>query len=262
MSEADQGIRVQHDRAVTTIIVDRPAARNALDTASARALASAFRSCDADEAARVAVLYGEGGTFCAGADLKELASGVVYEAWAGSEAGMLGAPLGKPLVAAVEGHAVAGGLGLALFCDIRLADETAVFGVFCRRFGVPMSDGTTVRLPRLIGEARAMDMMLTGRAVRADEAKSIGLVSEVVPRGQALPRAQALAREIAAFPQMAMRSDRLSLLQSRGLSLDEALRREAELAEEAKRNEAQAGAQGFADGAGKHGAAVSGEDGR
>jgi enoyl-CoA hydratase len=260
MSEINDGIRVQRDGEVTTIIIDRPGARNALDTTSALSLAEALRSFDADESARVAVLHGAGGTFCAGADLKELATGVVYEAWAGSEAGMLGAPLGKPMIAAVEGHAVAGGLGLALYCDIRIADETAVFGVFCRRFGVPMSDGTTVRLPRLIGEARAMDMMLTGRAVGADEAKSIGLVSEVVPRGQASPRAQELAREVAAFPQMAMRSDRLSLLQSRGLSLDEALRREADLAEKAKRNEAQTGAQRFAGGAGKHGAIVSGKN--
>ncbi len=256
MSGDIESVRVQREGVVTTIIIDRPQARNALDTASVRALRGAFRSFDTDESARVAVLYGMGGTFCAGADLKEVAAGVVYEAWAGSESGMLGAPLGKPLLAAVEGHAVAGGLGLALYCDIRIADETAVFGVFCRRFGVPMSDGTTVRLPHLIGEARAMDMMLTGRAVTADEARSLGLVSEVVPRGQALARALTLAREIAAFPQMALRSDRLSLLESRGRPLGEALRREAALAEEAKRNEAQAGAQRFAEGVGKHGAAA------
>ncbi|MBI2215771.1 MAG: crotonase/enoyl-CoA hydratase family protein [Candidatus Rokubacteria bacterium] len=231
MSGDRDPIRVQREGAVTTIIIIRPHARNALDTASVLALERAFRSFDEDESARIAVLYGTGGTFCAGADLKELATGTLYEAWAGGESGMLGAPLSKPLIAAVEGHAVAGGLGLALYCDIRIADETAVFGVFCRRYGVPMSDGTTVRLPRLIGEARAMDMLLTGRAVTADEAKAFGLVSEVVARREALSRAQELAREIAAFPQTAMRSDRMSLLESRGRPLREALRREAELAE-------------------------------
>ncbi len=191
--------------------------------------------------------------FCAGADLKEVATGVVYDAWAGTEDGMLGAPLSKPLIAAVEGHAVAGGLGISLYCDIRIADETAVFGVFCRRFGVPMSDGTTIRLPRLIGESKAMHMMLTGCPVDANEAKAIGLVAEVVPTGTALTRAQSLAEQLCQFPQLAMRSDRRSLLESRDLPLDAALRHEAALAEAAKQLEAASGARRFAGGHGRHG---------
>ena len=165
----------------------------------------------------------------------------------------MGKPSSKPFIAAVSGHAVAGGLGVALYCDIRIADETAVFGVFCRRFGVPMSDGTTVRLPRLIGESRAMDMMLTGRGVDAFEALEIGLVREVVAAGEAVAQAQALARDIAAFPPLAMRSDRESLLTSHGLPLEAALRQEAQLAETAKHQEAAAGASRFASGSGRHG---------
>ena len=239
---------------ITTITINRPHARNALHGEAVAELKRAFRSFDGDSVARVGVIHGAGGAFCAGADLKQMSGDVNYEAWAGHSGGWLGAPLSKPLIAAVAGHAVAGGLGLALYCDIRIVDTTAVFGVFCRRFGVPMSDGTTVRLPRLIGESRAMMMMLTGRAVGAEEAQSIGLAAEVVPAGQSLQRAQALAAEIAQFPQRAMRSDRRSLLESRGLELDSALRLEARLAESAKRNEAQAGAALFAQGLGRHGA--------
>jgi enoyl-CoA hydratase len=169
---------------------------------------------------------------------------------------MLGAPRSKPTIAAVSGHAVAGGLGVALYCDIRIADETAVFGVFCRRFGVPMSDGTTVRLPRLIGESRAMEMMLTGRGVGAVEAHEMGLVREVVGASQLMSCAQSLAREIAAFPALAMRSDRQSLLAAHGLALDAALRQEAQLAQTAKNQQASAGASRFAAGAGRHGTAT------
>ncbi|MBT6275400.1 MAG: enoyl-CoA hydratase, partial [Chromatiales bacterium] len=154
MTEDNSGIETTRDGVVMTISIDRPQARNALDARAVVALHDAFRSFDADDTLRAAVLHGRHGAFCAGADLKEVATGATYRAWGGTLNGMLGAPLSKPLIAAVEGHAVAGGLGVALYCDIRIADETAVFGVFCRRFGVPMSDGTTVRLPRLIGQSK------------------------------------------------------------------------------------------------------------
>ena len=251
-------IGVSRDGVVTTFAIQRPWAKNSLSIEAARMLKQAFRDFEADEDAKVGVVWGTNGTFCAGADLKELSTGVVYEAWAGGSEGLLGRPLQKPLIAAVEGHAVAGGLGLALYCDIRIADPTAVFGVFCRRFGVPMSDGTTVRLPRLIGESRALDLMLTGRGVDAAEAHRIGLVSEVVSAGSAVTRAETLARETAQFPELAMRSDRASLLASRGLSLSEALENESRLAEAAKRAEAQAGAARFAAGAGRHGGGIGG----
>ena len=248
-------IDVSRDGPVLTIAIDRPRQRNALDLEATRLLAEAFRAFEADADAGVAVLTGRGGTFCAGADLKEMSqAGAVYSAWAGSPEGPLARPLAKPIIAAVEGHAVAGGLGVALFCDMRVCDETAIFGVFCRRWGVPMSDGTTVRLPRLIGQGRALDMMLTGRPVNAEEAKAIGLADRVVPRGQALAAAQALAREIAAFPQIAMRADRLSIYTQAGLPEAEAIAYEAVHAAEAKRIEAQAGAGRFAGGAGRHGA--------
>lgn len=254
MQQSGDGIEVTQEGPVTTICIDRPQAKNALDAKATSALHAAFGAFEANENAAVAVLHGRHGAFCAGADLKELATGDGYRAWGGSSAGMLGAPLSKPLIAAVAGHAVAGGLGVALYCDVRIADETAVFGVFCRRFGVPMSDGSTVRLPRLIGESRAMDMMLSGRAVEAPEAYRIGLVSEVVPTGQALERAQAFALDLSRFPQLALRSDRRAILEGRGLTLDAALRQEAAFAEEAKQKEAAAGAQRFADGVGRHGA--------
>jgi len=253
-AETPQGeIRVEDEGPLRIITLCRASARNALSMAGARELRKAFRGFDTDESVSVGIVQGEGGTFCAGADLEEMSSGASYEAWAGDTGGLLGAPLSKPLIAAVCGHAVAGGLGLALYCDLRVADRSAVFGVFCRRFGVPMSDGTTVRLPRLIGESRALDMMLTGRPVRADEAFAIGLVSEVTEPGRALARAKEIGRALSAFPQSALRSDRMSLLRSRGLSLLEALGQERHLAEEAKRTDARAGAARFAEGAGRHG---------
>lgn len=252
-------ILVSRDAQVTTITINRPHARNALDGEAVAQLEAALDAFDQDDEAAVGVLTGANGSFCAGADLKALAAAQTYKAWAGDLDGMLGAPRSKPLIAAVSGHAVAGGLGVALYCDIRVADETAVFGVFCRRFGVPMSDGTTVRLPRLIGESRAMDMMLTGRGVDAHEAHAMGLVREVVPAGESLARAQALAAQIARFPPLAMRSDRESLLRSRGLPLGDALRQEARLAQTAKRSEAAAGASRFASGAGRHGVATGDE---
>lgn len=248
-----QTVEVSKSSPVTTISICRPHSKNALDAATLLNLRQAFLEFDQDPSAAVGVIYGKGGAFCAGADLKQMSNDANYEAWAGTIQGWLGAPLSKPLIAAVEGHAVAGGLGLALYCDMRVCDETAVFGVFCRRFGVPMSDGTTVRLPRLIGEGRALDMMLTGRPVHAGEALQIGLATMVVDAGTALGHAQQLALELASFPQTALRSDRLSVLQSRGLGLDAALRNEAELAEHAKQNDAKAGARRFNEGAGRHG---------
>jgi enoyl-CoA hydratase len=246
-------IQVERDGPVATVTINRPERRNALDRASARALRQAFDDFAADDELRVAVLTGAGGAFCAGADLKELAEGVDYEAWAGAKTGPTHPLLPKPVIAAVAGTACAGGLGLALWCDLRVCDETAVFGVFSRRWGVPMSDGTTVRLPRLIGLSRALDMLLTGRRVDAREALAIGLANRVVPAGQALAEAQALARRIAACPQVAMRSDRESAYRQAGLAFQDAIAQEDRLAQAARRLEARAGAERFSGGAGRHG---------
>src|SRR5262252_197567 len=203
-------VLVERAGPVTTIIINRPKSKNALDNEAAHALADALHAFDTDRETSVAVLTGAGGAFCAGADLKELGSGVDYFPWAGSDGGPLRAPLSKPVIAAIEGHACAGGLGVALFCDIRIVDDTAVFGVFSRRWGVPMSDGTTVRLPRIVGQGRALDMLLTGRAVAADEAIAIGLATRKVARATTRAEAEKLAREIAGFPPVAMASDRAS----------------------------------------------------
>jgi enoyl-CoA hydratase len=246
-------IEVERDGPVTTIIINRPEARNALDLEATGQLYNAFIEFEQDGDARVAVLWGAGGTFCAGADLREMADkGAVYKSWGGA-AGPLSHPLSKPLIAAVEGHAVAGGLGVALYCDMRVASETAIFGVFCRRFGVPMSDGTTVRLPRLIGTGRALDMLNTGRPVDAFDAKAMGLADRVEPAGHARTAAEAIARHMADFPQVAMRADRWSALHQAGYTLVEALEREAQGAEEAKRVEAAVGAARFSDGDGRGG---------
>lgn len=238
---------------VTTIIINRPQAKNALDNDAAHMLADALRAFEANPQARVAVLTGAGGAFCAGADLKELGGGTDYFPWAGSEEGPLRAPLGKPVIAAIEGHACAGGLGVALFCDIRIVDETATFGVFSRRWGVPMSDGTTVRLPRIVGQGRAMDMLLTGRAVGADEAIAMGLATRKVARGTARAEAEQLARQIAGFPPIAMTSDRQSAYESFDRDQAAAIQREMELSLEARRQESQGGAARFAKGEGRHG---------
>lgn len=247
-------ILVARNGAVTTVTMNRPEVRNALDNEAAHGLAAALRGFDADPEARVAVLTGAGGAFCAGADLKQLGAGIDYFPWAGSEEGPLRAPLSKPVIAAVEGTACAAGLGVALFCDLRIVDPTARFGVFSRRWGVPMSDGTTVRLPRIVGLGRALDMLLTGRAVEADEAVAIGLATRKVAAGAARAEAEALARRLAEFPQVAMRSDRLSAYANFGAAEAEAVRREMELSLAARREEAQSGAARFAAGAGRHGA--------
>ncbi len=247
------GLRLDRRATTTILTIDRPWARNALDNATAAALGRAFRAFEADDMAKVCVLTGAQGVFCAGADLKEMAGGGGYEAWATGPDGPTGPLLAKPVIAAIAGHACAGGLGLALHCDLRVADETAVFGVFSRRWGVPMSDGTSVRLPRLIGLSRALDLMLTGRAVDAREALEIGLANRLVPAGEALPEALALAARIAEFPEIAMLSDRRATYSGLDLPLGEALAAETDLAAQAKRLEAAPGAARFAAGAGRHG---------
>jgi enoyl-CoA hydratase len=239
---------------VYTVLVSRPERRNAVDGATARALADAFREFDADEQAAVAVLHGEGGVFCAGADLKEAGTpqGNVVQGGGDGPMGPTRLRLSKPVIAAVAGHAVAGGLELALWCDLRVADETAVFGVFCRRWGVPLIDGGTVRLPRLIGQSQAMDLVLTGRAVEVREALAMGLVNRVVPEGESRQAAEALAQELARFPQTCMREDRLSLLEQWGQDEAEAMAGELEHGLRSLA-EVQAGLERFRGGAGRHG---------
>jgi enoyl-CoA hydratase len=242
--------------AVTTVVLSRPDVRNAVDAATAAELADAFRAFEADESASVAVLYGAGGTFCAGADLKAVAAGRPnrVEPDGDGPMGPTRLRLTKPIVAAVAGHAVAGGLELALWCDLRVAEEDAVFGVFCRRWGVPLIDGGTVRLPRLIGTSRAMDLILTGRPVGAAEALAIGLANRVVPTGTARAEAEGLAAEIAAFPQTCLRHDRLSVLEQEGLPEADALGGEFRHGLVSLAADSVAGAGRFADGAGRHGA--------
>ena len=247
-------VRVERSGAVTTVILDRATAKNAVDRDTAQALADAFRAFDADDSARVGVLWGDHGTFCAGADLKALASGKPNRVAPDGD-GPMGPSrmlLGKPVIAAIAGHAVAGGLELALWCDLRVAEDTAVLGVFCRRFGVPLIDGGTIRLPRLIGLSRALDLILTGRPVRADEALAIGLVNRVVPPGEARAAAERLAHDLAELPQAAMRADRTSAYLQHDLDLEAALAKELELGSRALA-EAVQGAQRFAGGAGRHG---------
>ncbi len=217
-------VRVERDGPVSTVILDRPAVRNAVDGPTAAALAEAFREFEADDSARAAVLCGAGGTFCAGADLKALGGpdGNRAEPDGDGPMGPTRMRLSKPVIAAISGHAVAGGLELALWCDLRVAEDDAVLGVFCRRWGVPLIDGGTVRLPQIVGLGRALDLILTGRPVPAAEALAMGLVSRVVPAGQARGAAEALARELASLPQACLRSDRQSTLES--LSLTEARR--------------------------------------
>ncbi len=249
----DGGIEFEVEGEIAFLTINRPKVRNALDLASAAELAGHIKSVEASEEIQAAVLTGAGGYFCAGADLREVAvKGAVYGAWAGTD-GPLARPCTKPVVAAVEGHAVAGGLGMALWADLRVASESAVFGVFCRRFGVPMSDGTPTRLPRLVGQSRALDMLLTGRPVNAREALAIGLADRVVPEGGAREAAAALVREIASFPPLAMRADRAAAWDSWDDDVATRLVAESEGAAEAKKIEAEAGAARFNEGAGRGG---------
>jgi enoyl-CoA hydratase len=243
----------------TIVTIERPERRNAVDWPTAVELYDAFKRFDADEAADVAILTGRGEGFCAGADLKAVAAGERGERLKlEGDCGPMGATrlrLGKPVIAAIEGHAVAGGLELACWADLRVASETAVFGVFCRRFGVPLVDLGTVRLPRLIGASRAMDLILTGRAVAAAEALAMGLANRVVPAGQALAASLELAAQLSAFPQTCLRNDRLSALDQWSLDWDAATLREAELGRETLRTgESVAGATRFRGGEGRHGA--------
>jgi enoyl-CoA hydratase len=249
-------VHVERKGAVTTVILDRQQARNAVDRPTADALREAFKAFDADETAKVAVLWGAGGTFCAGADLKAVADGDQRNDVAPESEGPMGPTrlmLSKPVIAAVSGFAVAGGLELALWCDLRVAEADATFGVFCRRWGVPLIDGGTVRLPRLIGHSRALDMILTGRPVGAEEALQMGLANRVVPTGQARATAEALADEISRFPQACMLADRSSSYRQWEMSLDAALHNEAESGLPIIEQEAIAGAARFKSGLGRHG---------
>ena len=251
-------VSVERDGPVTTVRLSRPSARNAVDGPTAAALADAFRAFDADDEAAVAVLHGEGGTFCAGADLKAVGtpSGNRTDPDGDGPMGPTRLRLSKPVIAAVAGHAVAGGLELALWCDLRVADETAIFGVYCRRWGVPLIDGGTVRLPRLVGTGRAMDLILSGRSVDAAEALAIGLVNRLVPAGEALTAAQGLARQLAAFPQTCLREDRASVLEQEGLDEAAALANEFRHGLLSLAADTLAGAARFAGGEGRHGAGV------
>ena len=244
-------VETARDNSILIVTLNRPDVRNAVDASTAAALAEVFRSFDADETLRVAVLTGAGATFCAGADLKAIAAGhpnTLSDAGDGPM-GPTRMLLSKPVVAAIEGHAVAGGLELALWCDLRVVSRDATLGVYCRRFGVPLIDLGTIRLPRLIGQSHALDLILTGRGVTGEEALRMGLANRLVESGDALKAALELARTIASFPQACMRSDRLSCYEQWGLSTEEAIRNEyrrgmAVLAS----GETAAGARNFAGG--------------
>ena len=249
-------VLVEQSGPVTTVVINRPERRNAINEQTAGQLLEAFESFERDEASAVAVLAGAGGCFCAGWDLKEFATEGFPESYGSEGDGALGVSrrlLNKPVIAAVDGYAVAGGLELALWCDLRIMEADAVFGVFCRRWGVPLIDGGTVRLPRLIGGSRALDMILTGRPVGADEALTWGLANRVVPNGQARAEAQRTAAEIARFPQVCLRADRMSSHRQWDLNLVEALRNEAIEGDRPLREEARKGATRFAGGLGRRG---------
>jgi enoyl-CoA hydratase len=253
-----RSVIVESRGAVATVTLDRPECRNAVDGPTAALLREAFDSFESDDTLLVLVLTGAGGQFCAGADLKAMSDPRRRNAI--EPTGRAAGPMGptrmdftKPVIAAIEGHAVAGGLELALMCDLRVAARGAVFSVFCRRWGVPLIDGGTVRLPRIVGAGRALDMILTGRAVAADEALSFGLANRVVDDGAALAAAQEMAAAIAAFPQACLRADRASAIAQWDLSMAEALRFESAHGFEVVAAEGQAGAERFAAGAGRHG---------
>lgn len=262
-------VRIERDGPVWTVIHSRPEARNAVDPPSAKALYEAFVAFEADDSASVAVFWGEGGAFCAGWDLKHAAAlpdgddGLArldFGADDGDDGGHARGPMGpsrlelsKPVIAAVAGPAVAGGMELAMWADIRVMEETAYMGVYCRRWGVPLIDGGTVRLPRLVGQGRALDLILTGRQVTADECERIGLCEYVVPEGASRERAEELAHDIARFPQRCLRADRRSAIASHGRSVREALQQEWEISRDVVAAEGVAGARRFSAGAGRGG---------
>ncbi|AUG75069.1 enoyl-CoA hydratase [Kitasatospora sp. MMS16-BH015] len=248
-------VRVEKNGAVWTVVLDRPEARNAVDGPTAAALVAAFEEFEVEESAAVAVLWGAGGVFCAGADLKAVGTerGNRLSAEGPGPMGPTRLRLTKPVIAAVAGHAVAGGLELALWCDLRVAAADAVFGVFCRRWGVPLIDGGTVRLPRLIGESHAMDLILTGRPVDATEAHRIGLANRLVPAGEERAAAEALAAQLAAFPQTTLRHDRLSAREQHGLPESAALANEWQHGTHGLAADTLAGAARFTAGQGRHG---------
>jgi len=252
-------IKIERDGPVTTVILDRPEARNALDRATAEELVEAFRAFDADPNAAVGVLYGDHGHFCAGADLKAFAAGNFnrVEPEGDGPMGPTRMLLTKPVIAAIAGYAVAGGMEVALWCDMRVMEEEATLGVFCRRWGIPLIDGGMVRLPRLIGLSRALDLILTGRAVDAEEALAMGLVNRIVPHGQARQAAEALAHELVRLPQVCLREDRLSAYEQVDLPFEQAIANEFRHGMNSLAADAAAGAQSFADGAGRHGASAS-----
>lgn len=253
-------VLIDRDGPITIITIDRPAKRNAVDPATAAALRDAFAAFAADDSARVTILTGSEGHFCAGFDLSAVGDSR-YDPDGPGPMGPTRMLMNKPVIAAIEGHAVAGGLELALWCDLRVAAAGAIFGVYCRRWGVPLIDGGTVRLPRIVGQGRALDMILTGRPVAADEAQRIGLADRVVPDGQALSAAIELAKQIAAFPQLCMNSDRLSAYRQWDFDLAGALTHEAHAGVAPLREGATAGAKRFTDGEGRSGsfAALQGD---
>lgn len=264
MDRNEESVLVEHRGAITTVIINRPYARNAVDRPTADALVKAFLAFENDPKALAAVLCGEGGTFCAGADLKGVAEGrgnrltmptAPFDPHAGdAPMGPTRMRLSKPVIAAVSGYAVAGGLELALWCDLRVAEEDAVFGVFCRRWGVPLIDGGTVRLPRLIGQSRAMDMILTGRGVKAEEALSFGLANRVVRKGEARAEAETLAAELTRFPQNCLKGDRLSVYEQWDLDQLKAMANEfGHGTQTLQTGESRAGATRFASGRGRGG---------
>jgi enoyl-CoA hydratase len=265
-SDDPAAVRVERDGPITTVVLSRPEVRNAVDRNTASAMAEAFLAFERDTDAQVAVLHGDHGAFCAGADLKAAAAGrgnrtvppKTADEWdpltTEAPMGVTRMFLSKPVIAAVAGHAVAGGLEIALWCDLRVAEEDAVFGVFCRRWGVPLVDGGTVRLPRIVGHGRALDLILTGRAVSAREALAMGLVDRVVPRGRSREEAERLARDIARFPETCMRADRRSAYEQWDLPIDAALANEYERGWTAiEAGETRAGAERFASGHGRGG---------
>jgi enoyl-CoA hydratase len=265
MSENSCNVRTEHDGPVTTVILDRPEARNAVDLPTADALAAAFVAFEKNDTAKVAVLWGAGGVFCAGADLKAVASGrgnrvtridsdTLAPLAIDGPMGPTRMRLSKPVIAAVAGFAVAGGLELACWCDLRVVEEDATFGVYCRRWGVPLIDGGTVRLPRLIGQSRALDMILTGRGVGAMEAFAMGLANRIVKNGQSRMEAEKLAVEIARFPQVCLRGDRQSVYEQSGLDFARAMANECEIgARTLASGESREGAARFASGKGRSG---------